>query len=439
MHVENNSNSGIQKNTTKLSDQLIWILTVFLFVCFLIFDSYTWGKYAFLLASALIYLISILADGGKLSLKFGIYQIYFLCFILYTALTALWAMNVSHVLTRARTLLRILVCASCLYLHYIKKEDIFPVLTAIKWAGIIVSIYTLFYYGVENVLQATVSSSLRLDNDYTNVNTIGMACALSCVIQIFEWIFFHKVRLLEVAFLLPIVVVIAATQSRKAIVYVIAGVLLLIFLKNIGSKDFLKALFKIFVGIVFAVIVIAVLLQLEMFSGVKERLSGFINSLLGSGEVDNSIAVRDEMVSLGFSVWKQHPLLGIGMDNTYIIAEKYLGRETYLHNNYVEILCGGGLVGFCLYYVMYVYLFVNFMKYRKVNKPLFSICMTWLLLTLIMDWGRVSYYSKTNSFYLMFMFVAVECLKKKHREMKNEAVEVFESRRQVSYGSKVSV
>ena len=180
----------MQEKSIKLSDQLIWILTVFLFVCFLIFDSYTWGKYAFLLASALIYLISILADGGKLSLKFGVYQIYFLCFILYTALTALWAMNVSHVLTRARTLFRILICASCLYLHYIKKKDIFPVLTAIKWAGIIVSIYTLFYYGVGNVLQATVSSSLRLDNDYTNVNTIGMACALSCVIQIFEWIFF---------------------------------------------------------------------------------------------------------------------------------------------------------------------------------------------------------------------------------------------------------
>ena len=382
----------MQEKSIKLSDQLIWILTVFLFVCFLIFDSYTWGKYAFLLASGLIYLISILADGGKLSLKFGVYQIYFLCFILYTALTALWAMNVSHVLTRARTLLRILICASCLYLHYIKKKDIFPVLTAIKWAGIIVSIYTLFYYGVENVLQATVSSSLRLDNDYTNVNTIGMACALSCVIQVFEWIFFRKVRLLEVAFLVPIAVVIAATQSRKAIVYVIAGILLLIFLKNMDSKDFLKALFKIFVGIVFAVIIIAVLLQLEMFGGIKERFSGFINSLLGTGDADSSAVVRDEMVSIGLATWKQYPFLGIGMDNTYIIAEKYLGRDTYLHNNYVEILCGGGLVGFCLYYVMYAYLFVNFMKYRKVNKPLFSICMTWLLLTIIMDWGRISAY-----------------------------------------------
>ena len=380
----------MQEKSIKLSDQLIWILTVFLFVCFLIFDSYTWGKYAFLLASGLIYLISILADGGKLSLKFGVYQIYFLCFILYTALTALWAMNVSHVLTRARTLLRILICASCLYLHYIKKKDIFPVLTAIKWAGIIVSIYTLFYYGVENVLQATVSSSLRLDNDYTNVNTIGMACALSCVIQVFEWIFFRKVRLLEVAFLVPIAVVIAATQSRKAIVYVIAGILLLIFLKNMDSKDFLKALFKIFVGIVFAVIIIAVLLQLEMFGGIKERFSGFINSLLGTGDADSSAVVRDEMVSIGLATWKQYPFLGIGMDNTYIIAEKYLGRDTYLHNNYVEILCGGGLVGFCLYYVMYAYLFVNFMKYRKVNKPLFSICMTWLLLTIIMDLGRIS-------------------------------------------------
>ena len=291
-------------------------------------------------------------------------------------------------------------------------------------------------YGVQEVVQAAITNRLGLE--FANVNTIGMACALSCVIQVFEWIFFRKIHLFEVVLIVPLILVVAATQSRKAIVYVIAGILLLVFFKNIDRKDFLKNIFKLIFSLLLIGLIFVALLQLEIFDGVKERLTGMFNSFFGAGEVDASTQIRNDMLALGFHLWGKNPLIGYGISNVHILANEYMGEDTYLHNNYVELLCGGGLVGFCLYYAMHVYLFVGFIKYRKANKALFSICMTWLVLTIIMDWGMVSYLMKSNSCYLMAMFVAVECLKKKHWEMKNEAVEVFESRRQVSYGSKVS-
>ena len=263
------------------------------------------------------------------------------------------------------------------------------------------------------MVQAAITNRLRLE--FANVNTIGMACALSCVIQVFEWIFFRKIHLLEVVLIVPLILVVAATQSRKAIVYVIAGILLLVFFKNMDRKDFLKNIFKLIFSLLLIGLILSALLQLEIFDGVKERLTGMFNSFLGTGEIDASTEERNNMVELGLSLWMKQPMLGYGISNAHIFVDKYMGLDTYLHNNYVELLCGGGLVGFCLYYAMHVYLFVSFIKYRKTNKALFSICMTWLLLIIMMEWGNVSYLQKSDSGYLMSLFVAV-----KYLEMKNK-------------------
>ena len=423
-------------NVNVILNKLILVFTALLFASFIIFTTDSWGKYVVIVLAGFIYLLAILANNGKLFIKFGAYQFLFLAFTMYAAASSIWAINSSDALVATGTLIQLLICGSLVYWHYVKQGDIYGLLTAIKWSGIIVGVYTLVVYGVQEVVQAAITNRLGLE--FANVNTIGMACALSCVIQVFEWIFFRKIHLFEVVLIVPLILVVAATQSRKAIVYVIAGILLLVFFKNIDRKDFLKNIFKLIFSLLLIGLIFVALLQLEIFDGVKERLTGMFNSFFGAGEVDASTQIRNDMLALGFHLWGKNPLIGYGISNVHILANEYMGEDTYLHNNYVELLCGGGLVGFCLYYAMHVYLFVGFIKYRKANKALFSICMTWLVLTIIMDWGMVSYLMKSNSCYLMAMFVAVECLKKKHWEMKNEAVEVFESRRQVSYGSKVS-
>ena len=403
----------------RVYDKIIWFLTVFLFACFLIFDTYTWGKYAFLAASIMIFAITVLKGRLKIKIKIGAYQWFFLVFIVYSLLTSVWAMNASDTLTMSRTLFRILVCSSLLYFYYVEQDDVGALLRAIMWAGYIVAIYSIIFYGLDTVLAATAGANTRLQNDYSNINSIGMACALTCVIQFHEFIF-DKFRLWKAFFLLPTILMMAATQSRKAMILAILGILAVVVLKNADNKNFIKGFFKVVTGLAVVTVCLVAISKIEIFSGINERLTSMFNMFTGEGDVDHSAELRNEMIALGIEWWKQYPVGGIGIANPHILGAEYLNFDAYLHNNFVELLCGGGVIAFLIYYSMYVYLFINLWKYRRADKKFFSICFIWLILMFAMDYGMVSYYSKTQWFYLMAQFIGVECLKKKYKEAKNE-------------------
>ena len=81
------------------------------------------------------------------------------------------------------------------------------------------------------------------------------------------------------------------------------------------------------------------------------------------------------------------------------------------------MLCGGGIIGFVLYYAMYFYLFVGLFKYRKADNEAFYVALIWLTMMLIMNYGMVTYYSKLQWYYLAIHFLNVNQLRKKYKEM----------------------
>ena len=89
----------------------------------------------------------------------------------------------------------------------------------------------LAFYGLSNIMLASQAASARLNNEYTNINSIGMACAISCVIQFSELQYKSKGKWTSI-FMIPAIVVIAATQSRKALVFAIGGVFALLIIKT---------------------------------------------------------------------------------------------------------------------------------------------------------------------------------------------------------------
>ena len=131
----------------------------------------------------------------------------------------------------------------------------------------------------------------------------------------------------------------------------------------------------------------------------------------GAGKTGGSTWIRQKMISLGIAYWMKNPVLGVGIGCPHILAAKYLGFDAYLHNNYVELLCGGGLVGIYLYYSMYVYCLIQLFKLRKIDSANSSIMIVIIMLTLITDYGMVSYYSKLTNFYLLAAFVTIERIK----------------------------
>ena len=391
--------------------KIIWCLTVFLLVCFLVFDTYSWGKYVLFIIAALIFVLSSVPNGGVASTKTGSYQRFLGVFTFYVLTSSLWAINSTDSLVKAKTLLSILICFTLIYVYYAELENVDGMLRAVMWSGYIVALYSICFYGLKNMMLASQSASARLGNEYTNINSIGMACAIACVIQFAELQYKNKGKW-TAFFMVPAIVVIAATQSRKALKFSIVGIFALLVIKNMDNRNFVKILLKIVAAILVAIALVFVLSQLDIFSGVTERMDSLISAFTGEGKIDSSTLKRNNMISLGIEWWMKKPLVGIGIGNPHIINRQYMHFDAYLHNNYVELLCGGGIIGVILYYSMHLYIIVNLLKYRWVNKHNFSVFFVWIILMLAMDYGMVSYYDKTIWFYLMIQFINIQCMKR---------------------------
>lgn len=414
--------------TQKFLHSLINILAVFLFAVFILFEGYVWGKYAFLAASFAIYILGLLERNGKVVFRLDAYVFLNVVFIFYAFLTALWAKSSDSTITMTRTLIRTFLCAYIVYLYFVKEEDVSRLLRILMWAGYIVAIYALMFYGVDELMKAGSDSSLRVDNEFANINSIAICCALSVMIQANE--FLEKRNRWTCFFLIPVFIVIGATQSRKALLFLIVGVFSAFIVKN-QNESTIKKVAKTILGCAIAFILVCCLLQLEIFSGIKERMETLFNSFTGKGKVDHSALIREQMIEAGWREFIEHPIGGIGISNSYFITLQYFGKKTYLHNNFVELLSCGGIFAFVFYYAIYAYLFYNLWKYRKADKKQAIFFAIWLLIMLALDYGNVSYYSKDQNYYLMIHFVNVENLKRKARVEQSESFKVCKSFKKV--------
>lgn len=258
---------------------------------------------------------------------------------------------------------------------------------------------------------ASKTQYVRLGNDYSNINTVGMFCAFGVVIQFDKWIYDKKFQI-SMPFILISIFVVACTQSRKALMLIIIGCVFILVLKNYNNKNFGKSVVKIIASLAAIGIVLFMISQISVFSGVQERLAQLFSVFTGKGELDSGSVNRQFLVELGFKVWKMHPILGVGLNCTRIIVNQVMGFDAYMHNNFIEILCATGLIGFILYYGMYVYILKNLIKYKNGNKRSYIFGLMWLVISLIMDVGMVSYYGKTQCFYMLVQFLNVYYMKK---------------------------
>ena len=412
----------------KLAENLIWILTVFILVTYLVLETYTWGRYAYLGASLAILLLSAYLHRGRIRIRVVPYYGFMLLFIGFTALSSLWALNMADSISKAVTITLILICNMMLYVHYQYEDDVEKLLRAVMWAGYIVAIYAISFYGLDTIMLATAGQ--QVGNEFSNIINIGMIIAISCAIQIHEWQ--YKRHRWCVVFMVPCIIVVAALQSRTALIMLGIGVFLTYFVKHNENKNAIIRVVRIIFLLMLVFGTIVVLYSLPIFDGVRNRMDRMIAGFLGEAGADNSTLVRQNMTALGWEWFLKHPIGGIGIGNPHILAGRYLTRDTYLHNNFAELLCGGGIIGFCSYYGMYVYLFANLFKYRAVDVEHFEICVVLLIMMLASDFGGVSYYYKPQWFYIMIHFINIACIKRKAGEIQYAPKKNPESRNQIS-------
>ena len=388
---------------TKALNTIQLLIMVFLLSSFLVFDSYAWGKYTFIISAALILLISVIKNNGKLKFCFEPFIAMLLLFTAYVALTSFWSLSGFETLTKARTLLRIVVCGTMIYWSFLNDEDPYRLVLAFIFASYFTAIYSIYSYGFSNIIH--VANSIYFSESFTNINSIALFLAFGCICDLYMMLF-CRFRIYSLLSILS-VAVIAATSSRKAIIFLFVGTLLLLLFRYAASESIGYRILKGFSILAFTAVAVYLLIQLPIFSHVNIRLEQMLNTFKGTGKMDTSSLMRNKLVELGISCWLKNPIGGIGIGATAIVAREELNFGSYLHNNFVELLAGGGIIAFLLYYAMYAHLIHGFFKLRKSDYQWFVFGIVFIILMLITDYGRVSYYSKTVTFELMLLFLTL--------------------------------
>lgn len=397
------------KRKRSLYEQIMWLFLVLMVSSFLTFNTSAFSSMSIVLFTGLVFLIYAIQKKGIIRVPLTIFQAMVLTFSAFCLISSLWAANGAASRSKALTILEILICMTIIFWCYFEKAATIDLLKAVMWSGAIIAVYSIYYYGPTQFL-GMVTGTHRIGNDYANANAIGMWAAISAVL-FFYYILNEGWRWKYSAVILPILLV-AMAQSRTALIEVIIGVLLVLFFRYRDGKSFLKSAFRILTALCVAVLVFVFLSRLDIFSGLNRRMQSLLEFYKGSQAEEGSVLQRELYIRAGWEQFLKTPILGIGIGNTNQIARAATGHNTYLHNNFVELLASGGLVGFCLYYGMTVYLFVKLLPHALKKEKPSDACLIILIVHTIADYGTVSYYTKGTYFILMICFLQVYLNKK---------------------------
>lgn len=390
-------------------NRLTVLSTTMWLVSFTVFSTESWGKYVYLILACVIFLLGVFQNGLKVSVAIEPFHIFTMIFLIYGFVTYLWAIDGSYTIKRMTTVAQTLLCMYLVYTSYRNDKNSERLLDCVMWAGYLVAVYAIYYYGLATI-RLIVQAGSRIDNDFANVNAIGMMAAYSLVITFSKIINRHISW--SLFFSLPALLMVIASGSRKAFIILFAGAFLVYLAHSMSkSKNIIETLFK-FVSVCFiGAIGLMIIWSIPEFSPVTERLSQTLNQFTGNGTVDESTIRRAWFIEIGLKQFLKTPVQGIGIGNSLFI----IGRDTYLHNNYVEILACGGILGIVTFYSSYLYCAPLILSSLKKYDEISVLCAIFFVLQLLMDFMQVSYFSKDTFFYFMIFFLQVKSIRREKR------------------------
>lgn len=353
-------------------------------------DYYLYGKVMMLIFMIASYVFCLIK--GRLEVKQMLFPVLFSMFL---ALSFFWATNKEDVLAGAVTQFQYLLLAIAVYnsvrVFNLKKDYLYAVLIS----SFILAVLTIIKYGGLLSYLSQMIMGERLGGLLGNENTFGMTFSYGFVVCFYFFLNSRaRIRVFYLICLVPLLLFAFSSQSKKALIMMVIGCLLLCVFRY-GVKQIWKTILLIIV-IAFALFR---LLQLEVFSGIYLRMTSFFSG------TDSSDLFRFRLIEIGISLFLQRPIAGWGYNSFRYVS----GTGFYSHNNFVELLANLGLIGFSLYYCIFIKtLFPISRIRRKKIDSIYDVFFVLLTLDLIMGYGSVQFVEKTP-WILFSVCFAVAC------------------------------
>ena len=317
----------------------------------------------------------------------------------------LWANNPALSVTIAFKTLPLLTVFCIVLWNYIAcshKQK--ALLKAIYYSGLILAIYTVMKQGGPGSYFAMLGGGQRIGGNVANVNTIGIAAAFSAIIA-FYYVYYER-KNIHLIGIVTCVTVALGTGSNKALICIASGCLMLVVAKSLFDGNIASLLKAIIVCAVVSICFITII-QLPLFEVIRDRFTRLLATITGSGITDESAIRRFLMIEAGFKQFLKTPFFGIGINNGSIIALQSAGINAYLHNNYIELLVGCGLIGAILFYLP-VLTSLKKLVVCGIRGDSFKLAILVLMLAwFILQWGYVCYFEKVTYVYIALASTAV--------------------------------
>lgn len=384
----------------QITDALIYIY----FASFYIFTNHrNLNAYSNAIALVLMFFLALYTFVHPEGLK-NRFTLYIGAFTLYSAVSILWSVNKPSSVEYAVTLAKI--CIFCILLYpYLKTEKKYETIVyALFVAGLVLCANMLINYGPKTYFQSLVSGR-RVGEDMANVNYFSWSLCVSLLSCLYIGLFRKQFTALIAA---PVLLLfILGTGSRGSFLVMLFCFGVMLFLLGQGWKRLL------YPGIYVLVLILGlfILLRSSIFGAISSRLGDMLNHF-GKNETDASTAERLKMIQIGLQAFKRSPVLGLGFGSSFVITVENGIHMTYLHNNYVEVLSAGGIVGFVLRYAMFAYPLFKLVPRAFAKHDRTAAAYTILLLfLLIFDMFTVSYYEKAPAIIICGAFLAADEMK----------------------------
>lgn len=320
--------------------------------------------------------LGVLLRSKHINLGSGIFLPF--VFLFYECFSCFWAFDSEIAISQLITQLQLFLLFLTTYIfmkNYGKLEDYY---IAVYASGICLVFYSLYVYGGLSEFLAIMSTGQRMGNLIGNQNTYGLVFANAALVALYYFFFNNEKRYLLLAGLL--IFFGFSSGSKKVVLLLIIGLFFLIL-----SKYGVRKLFKVIIYSFASLLIGWAIIHLPLFSTILERLELYLSV---SGNTSDNL--RAELIRYGLELFTENPLLGYGLNNYRL----FHWSGVYSHNNYIEVLVSLGIIGFLVYYLMFIKSAIVLIRKRKYLKPIHFLLAFSVLSSFVFDYGMIQFYSK---------------------------------------------
>lgn len=343
-------------------------------------------------------------------IKFTPYFFFSALFIFYGALNIVAGNVIDNDVAKTMviSLTLNLIMTFCIVQYIYLTQNVYKVLKITEYSIFIISLLVVLFS-----LSTITESRLGEELNTINSNRLGILCGFSIILCLY---FINEYKANKTWYILKIclyLLVILLTGSRKSLLMILFAFLLLSIIK--GPKAFLTFLAS---SIFIVAVLYFVLMEIPLFYNIiGHRFEDLFEFFETNTTEDKSIIDRQALIKIGWQYILKKPWTGYGYDCFKTISG--LGWDGhffyYSHNNYIELLFSGGIVGFTLYYLALIYLLISIVKKIKYNK-----CVQYLLIILlsklVIEYTYISYYERIDSYIVAILLGVMLSVKKEDKK-----------------------